>query len=178
MTRPQLDRRNFLASWVGLGWLAFAGSAGSMFAGLFRFMFPNVLFEPAQSFRAGRLDEYAIGEVSNRWKEQHGVWIIRTEEQLYAIVATCTHLGCTPNWSPAEQIFKCPCHGSGFDRSGINIEGPAPRPLERCGIAYARDGEIIVDKSRRFAHERGEWSNPASFLAAGPPQPAAAKERG
>ena len=30
--------------------------------------------------------------------------------------------------------FKCPCHGSGYYRTGINFEGPTPRPLERAAI--------------------------------------------
>ena len=32
----------------------------------------------------------------------------------YALLVTCTHLGCTPNYLSAESKFKCPCHGSGF----------------------------------------------------------------
>jgi cytochrome b6-f complex iron-sulfur subunit len=157
------SRRRFL-SWLSLGWLAFAGAAAAMSAGLVRFMFPNVLFEPPQSFRAGMPEDYAVGEVANRWKDKHGVWIVRTEHEVYALLARCTHLGCTPNWAPDEETFKCPCHGSGFDRAGMNIEGPAPRPLERCGIYQAANGEIVVDKSQRYAFEKGEWADPASFL--------------
>ena len=37
-----------------------------------------------------------------------------------------------PNWLDGEQKFKCPCHGSGFYMTGVNFEGPAPRPLERA----------------------------------------------
>ena len=52
--------------------------------------------------------------------------------------SVCTHLGCTPNWLEGEQKFKCPCHGSGFYKDGINFEGPAPRPLERYAIRIGR----------------------------------------
>ena len=51
-------------------------------------------------------------------------------------------------WLDAEQKFKCPCHGSGFYKDGINFEGPAPRPLERYAIRVAEDGQLEVDKSR------------------------------
>ena len=77
----------------------------------------------------------------------------------------CTHLGCTPNWLSGEQKFKCPCHGSGFRKTGINFEGPAPRPLERFRVTLADDGQILVDKTRKYQWEKGEWNDPESFLA-------------
>ena len=83
---------------------------------------------------------------------------------IYALSTVCTHLGCTPNWLEAEQKFKCPCHGSGYYKTGVNFEGPTPRPLERFAISLADDGQILVDKSRKFQYEKGEWDNPASFL--------------
>ena len=127
-------------------------------------MFPNVLFEPKTSFKAGPPDDYEIGKVDERWKEKYGVWIVRTAEGLYALSVICTHLGCTPNWLDNEQKFKCPCHGSGFYKSGINFEGPAPRPLERFRISLADDGQILIDKSKKFQQEKGEWNNSESFL--------------
>ena len=83
---------------------------------------------------------------------------------IYALIAICTHLGCTPNWLSEEQKFKCPCHGSGYYKSGINFEGPTPRPLERAAISLASDGQILVDKNVMFRFEKGEWNNPGSFL--------------
>ena len=63
-----------------------------------------------------------------------------------------------------ESKFKCPCHGSGFRMTGIHFEGPAPRPLERFKIGLANDGQILVDKTKSFKWEKGEWENPESFL--------------
>jgi cytochrome b6-f complex iron-sulfur subunit len=83
---------------------------------------------------------------------------------IYALRAVCTHLGCTPNWLPNQQVFKCPCHGSGYYKSGINYEGPTPRPLERLAIGLAGDGQIEVDTSRTFRYEKGEWRDPRSVL--------------
>ena len=107
--------------------------------------------------------------VDARFKPQFGVWIVNTvyngERQIYALQTVCTHLGCTPNWLEAEQKFKCPCHGSGFYIDGINFEGPAPRPLERFAIRIADDGQLEVDKSKRFQEEMGDWTDPASFVA-------------
>ena len=90
---------------------------------------------------------------------------MRTEETVYALIAVCTHLGCTPNWLPTQNKFKCPCHGSGYYKSGVNFEGPTPRPLERAKIFLdPSDGQIVVDKSVQFHQERGEWVNPDSFI--------------
>jgi cytochrome b6-f complex iron-sulfur subunit len=83
-----------------------------------------------------------------------------------AISTVCTHLGCTPNWLEADQKFKCPCHGSGFYPSGVNFEGPAPRPLERFKIFIGDDGQIVVDKTKKFQQEKGEWDDPNSYIPA------------
>ena len=57
-------------------------------------------------------------------------------------------------WTQSRSL-KCPCHGSGFYKDGINFEGPAPRPLERYAIRVASDGQLEVDKSRKFQEEMG-----------------------
>ncbi len=158
-----MDRRTFI-KWLTLGWGAFAAVVAGSGTLIMRFLFPNVLFEPKQTFRAGLPDEYQIGEVSERWKAQHSVWIVRDSEKVYALSTVCTHLGCTPNWLTNENKFKCPCHGSGFYKSGINFEGPAPRPLERFKIYLSDDGEIMVDKTKKFQQEKGEWNDPESYI--------------
>src|SRR3989442_2225467 len=167
-TSPLLTRR----AWMGLAWGAFSAASAAALAATGRFMFPNVLNEPPQQFKAGFPNEYGMG-VDERWKEKFGVWIVRTPDDIvarapgfYAIISTCTHLGCTPNYLSAESKFKCPCHGSGFRLSGINFEGPTPRPLERARVVLADDGQILVDKSRHFQWELGQWKDPESFLKA------------
>lgn len=172
-----VDRRELLrigglsVPWIGLAWAAFTGTMGIAATATARFMFPNVLFEPPSSFKAGFPEEYTTGKVDERFKPGFGCWLVRTADDMthhkpgfYALSTVCTHLGCTPNWLEAESKFKCPCHGSGFRKTGINFEGPAPRPLERYRIAWADDGQILVDKSKKFQQEKGQWENPESFL--------------
>ncbi len=160
----EVSRRGFLST-IGVAWAAFAAACGAGAIATTRFMFPNVLFEPPQTFKAGFPSEFQVGTVDNRFKESYGVFVVRDEQGIYALKAVCTHLGCTPNWLEAENKFKCPCHGSGFYRSGINYEGPAPRPLERYRVVLAEDGQILIDKTKSFAFEKGEWSNPESMVA-------------
>lgn len=158
------SRRHFIFTWLGLAWTAFTLATGAALSTVLRFMFPNVLFEPKSTFKAGNPNDYEVDVVDERWKDKYGVWVVRVPEGLYALSTVCTHLGCTPNWLDNEKKFKCPCHGSGFYKTGINFEGPAPRPLERYRISLADDGQILIDKSKKFQQEKGEWNNPESFL--------------
>ena len=162
-SKKDLDRKSFI-SWLSVGWLAFAGATGGFFTILIRFLFPNVLFEPPQSFKIGFPDDFAVGKVDTRFKKKFAVWIVRDDTSIYALSTVCTHLGCTPNWLEAEQKYKCPCHGSGFRKTGIHFEGPAPRPLERYAVSLAPDGQILVDKTRSFKWEKGEWEIEESSL--------------
>ncbi len=160
-------RRGFMVSSFATAWVAFTASMAAMFLGTLRFLFPNVLSEPPTSFRAGDKNSFEEGKVEDKFKEV-GAWVIRgrnekNEPVLYALSTTCTHLGCTPNWLEADRKFKCPCHGSGFMISGVNFEGPAPRPLERYAIKDD-NGQIVVDKSRKFQFELGQWKDPDSFI--------------
>lgn len=149
------SRRDFFS----LATLAVLGSmvVGSL-AAFVRFMFPRVLFEPKLTFKAGSPEDYPAGTVSEKFIGTQGVWIVRSDEGFYAMSAVCTHLGCTPKWLEYENKFRCPCHGSGFTRDGINFEGPAPRALERLRIDLTEDGELIVDKGKVFLYEKGEWN--------------------
>ncbi len=135
---------------------------------LARYLFPNVLTEPPSQFKVGSPDDFAPGQVETKFKAQFGIWLVSADYQgepcIFALSTVCTHLGCTPNWLDSEQKFKCPCHGSGFYKDGINFEGPAPRPLERYAIRVASDGQLEVDKSRKYQEEMGQWQDPASFV--------------
>jgi len=165
----KLIPRRSMISWMTLAWAAFSASMLAAATATGRFMFPNVLFEPPPTFKAGTLDELQQGIVDERFKPL-GVWLVKDNDVVtgalgvYALSTVCTHLGCTPNWLPGEEKFKCPCHGSGYYKNGINFEGPTPRPLERFAISLADDGQILVDKSIKFQYEKGEWINPQSFL--------------
>ena len=157
------SRRDFVGR---LGWGGFTVFTTVSLLAFVRSAFPRVLFTPPSSFKAGLPNEYTIGEVSERFKQEQRVWIIREADGFYALFAKCTHLGCTPRWLKIEEKFKCPCHGSGFRKTGINFEGPAPRPLERFRIALAEDGQLVVDKSVVYRFERGDWERPGAFLRA------------
>ena len=160
-------RRLFLltlvGSWFAVAWTTMTLALLAMTLGSLRFLFPNVLVEPPSRVKVGFPDQYEEGKVVERYKDQN-IWVVRYNGTIYALSTTCTHLGCTPNWLEREEKFKCPCHGSGFHITGINFEGPAPRPLERWAVSVGDDGQLVVDKSKKFQYERQEWGNPESFI--------------
>lgn len=41
---------------------------------------------------------------------------------------------------------------------------PGTRPLERYAIHVADDGQLEVDKSRKYQEELGQWLNPDCFV--------------
>ncbi len=162
------ERRDFLSgAALATGWVAFGAGLGVACGPAFgRFMMPNVLEEPDPRVRVGKLQRYlemAPGDVNEDYKSQ-GIWMIREEERIAALNIICTHLGCIPNWLPNDRKFKCPCHGSGYKPTGINFEGPTPRPLERFRI-FVEDGIVVVDKSKKYQHELGQWEQVGSYLA-------------
>jgi len=91
--------------------------------------------------------------IDQRFLMTNRVWVVREPDRMFVIYARCTHLGCTPEWKPAENKFKCPCHGSGYDSEGVNFEGPAPRPMDRANVSLDPTGQIAVDTSRLYVDD-------------------------
>jgi cytochrome b6-f complex iron-sulfur subunit len=159
-----LSRRRMF---INFGWASISAFFGGMGIALARFFFPRTLFEPPTTFKAGFPTEYTIGTVNTNYQKSNRVWIVREAKGIYVLYAKCTHLGCTPVWRDSDNKFKCPCHGSGFTREGINYEGPAPRPLERCQVALADDGQLLINTAVTFKQEKGQWSDLRSYLRLG-----------
>ncbi|MBM3812084.1 MAG: Rieske 2Fe-2S domain-containing protein [Acidimicrobiia bacterium] len=136
---------------------AVLGSLGVNFFMFLRFFFPRVLFEPKTKFKIGYPADFGFG-VDTKFQNAYRIWVVRNTEGIFVISAICTHLGCTPDWKPSENKFKCPCHGSGYDSEGVNFEGPAPRPMDRAQVELDTDGQIIVDLAKSYKWPKGERS--------------------
>lgn len=156
----EISRRKVLGFF---GWGAFWTTIAGTLAGTGRFMFPSVIYEPSPVFKIGPAKDYPPG-VSTKFLGTKGVWIINDGSVIYALIAICTHLGCTPDWLLNENKFKCNCHGSGYYVSGVNFEGPAPRAMERAAISLGDDGQLVVDKSKKFLFEKGDWEKTDAFV--------------
>ena len=65
---------------------------------------------------------------------------------LYAINATCTHLGCLVKQAPTG--FACPCHGSRYTPNGSVTNGPATQPLKYSALTIDSSGKVVLDLSQ------------------------------
>src|SRR5262245_35088600 len=75
--------------------------------------------------------------------EQRTIFLVKTgDAEVAAFDATCTHLGCLVAWDAQGQVFKCPCHGGVYDRTGAVKDGPPPDPLVK--VATRVDGDRVL----------------------------------
>jgi cytochrome b6-f complex iron-sulfur subunit len=139
-------------------WATVAGALTTFFLMFVRFFLPRSILEPSSIFRIGPPADYALG-VDTKWQQQYRIWVTRTSDRLFVIYARCTHLGCTPERKASENKFKCPSHGRGDDSEGINVEGPAPRPMDRAKVTLDAEGQIVVDVGKLFEWPKGEPSH-------------------
>ena len=68
------------------------------------------------------------------------VIVINLGAELFrAFSNVCTHAGCGIDRFERSRMI-CPCHGSEYDTSGVNVAGPAPEPLRELvvGLDAAR----------------------------------------
>jgi len=149
-------------------WACIWGYLGINFLMFLRFFFPRALYEPNTVFSIGYPADFELG-IDQRFLMTERIWVVKEPGRMFVIYARCTHLGCTPEWKPAENKFKCPCHGSGYDAEGINFEGPAPRPMDRAHMELDATGKIIVDTSRLYMDDPragvNQFNDPGAFLS-------------
>jgi cytochrome b6-f complex iron-sulfur subunit len=135
------QRRDFIKA--GVGSLLLAGGGAAVFG--YEFLSPNVLYEPSPIVNAGKVERYAKGTVTP--DPANGLYIVHSDEGIYAMSAVCTHLGCLTTWKADSNSIACPCHGSKFRTDGTKIEGPAPQPLAWLKTSISDDGELLIDRS-------------------------------
>lgn len=70
------SRRDFFGR---LGWCGFGVFSLVSLFGFLRSAFPRVLFKPPSTFKAGFPSDYTVGEVSEKFKKDYRVWIVREE---------------------------------------------------------------------------------------------------
>ena len=150
-------------------WAALGGYLGVNLLMFLRYFFPRALYEPNTVFSIGYPTDFNLG-IDQRFLMTNRIWVIREPDRIFVIFARCcTHLGCTPEWKPSENKFKCPCHGSGYDSEGVNFEGPAPRPMDRAHIEKDATGKLIVDTSRLYVDDPNagvnHFNDPGAFLS-------------
>ncbi len=150
---PDATRRRFLFGLLGgLGAGLFAEAAAVVAA----FLAPEARGSGGRRIECGRADEFAPGEV--RLILDGRLFVVRRDDGFLALSQKCTHLACLVPWDAERGTFKCPCHGGTYDRDGLVLSGPPPRPLDLVGLQVV-NGELIADtgtivRRKSFAPEQ------------------------
>ena len=143
----QRVRRNFLKRlWQILGIIALAEFLWFILS-LLKPSKENHKSRPADTLRViGSVEEFPAGSVTP--DRVNRLYIVREEDGGFlALSLTCPHLGCSVMWNEEKQQFDCPCHSSAFDRRGIVLSSPAPRPLDYLPVII-EEGKVKVDAGR------------------------------
>jgi cytochrome b6-f complex iron-sulfur subunit len=152
---PLISRRSFLAL-MGTG-VCLVGLGSMLNASLLGFLYPNAMKEPPSIFSIGRPEEILArdGKVYN---PKNKIFIETLSGKVRVQTAICTHLGCIVN--AVSTGYACPCHGSTYDRHGLNTGGPAPTPLVYFAAFKGASGDIMVDKSKTTLDWEEAWYSP------------------
>jgi len=129
-------RGRFMVGCAGLG----AATAGFL-AATFRYLVPNVLYEPSRRFAVGTPADFAPDSVT--FLPDRRLFVFNSPDGFYCISSVCTHLGC--NVKRGGPGFECPCHGSRFDENGQVVHGPAPRSLAWFALSLSPHDQLVVD---------------------------------
>lgn len=82
-------------------------------------------------------------------KVTFGAYAIKTGGKIVVLSLTCSHLGCSVQWTPSSHQFDCPCHGSIFDIVGNVLHGPAIAPLSH--LAWTQGSKPTEIKVQGYA---------------------------
>ncbi len=93
------------------------------------------------------LNEVHVGEARFfTFKRRPALLIRKSDTELVALSAVCTHLGCIVKYHEDSKQLLCPCHGAKYDQNGRVLGGPAPKPLTAYNVRIEA-GTIIVEEA-------------------------------
>jgi Rieske Fe-S protein len=92
----------------------------------------------AQSIAPGQAARFRVGAVEGFLVNPGG------GRQVYALSASCTHMGCMLSWLESAGTFLCPCHGAQYNANGTVLSGVARHPLPRLQVRLGDEGRYYV----------------------------------
>jgi cytochrome b6-f complex iron-sulfur subunit len=167
---PGMTRQSILA-WAGWGTIGLV--ALQAVVAFIVFFWPRKLGTFGSKIAVGTPDQYKPGEV--KYFVDGKFYLVRLSPDdagvdggaggFLALYQRCVHLGCTVPWRPEFEwpyegrtvrgLFRCPCHGSTYLKTGQIIFGPAPRPLDYMRMSL-EGGRLMVDTGAIRKRERYE----------------------
>ena len=143
----KISRRHYLEIF---GKLSVITTIAAVALGAVKAFIPKVLYEPSAKFKIGKPADFPEGIT---FLSKYKLYIFRNGNDFHAVSAICTHLNCVADWKPDQQEFYCSCHGSVFAEDGVNLEGPAPRPLIWHPLSFAPDGNFFIETNKQVTSE-------------------------
>lgn len=72
--------------------------------------------------------------------------LFRTKKGVFAFSRSCTHEGCSVDYSTANKKLICPCHGATFDPydGAKAVVGPANMPLPKVKVAIQGNWVVLA----------------------------------
>lgn len=148
-----MDRRGFLTLATKVGGAAAVGVIAG--PALLTTMTPLFAREVESWVRVGPMETFALDRVTQAIVEvpredraeslrRHGVFVLRTADEITVFSRTCTDLGCPVTWDAGSGWFFCPCHGGIFAKDGTAKAGPPKRPLYRYATRV-ENGVLLID---------------------------------
>ena len=154
--KNQLSRRNFLAIATG----AIGGLIGIVMAipAVVYIIGPALQKKTSENWvRLGPTSKVELGNPSlfKATVQSQTGWIV-TEDEVSVYILTedgreyialsniCTHLGCRVRWIADQNQYFCPCHNAIFDKTGLVLSGPPPKPLDRYETKVEDDQLYIL----------------------------------
>jgi len=154
--KDQLSRRNFLAIATG----AIGGLIGIVMAipAVAYIIGPALQKKTSENWvRLGPTSKVELGNPSlfKATVQSQTGWIV-TEDEVSVYILTedgreyialsniCTHLGCRVRWIADQNQYFCPCHNAIFDKTGLVLSGPPPKPLDRYETKVEDDQLYIL----------------------------------
>ena len=158
-----VDRREFLGWVVKCGVGAVTAIVAIPLVGFV--LSPLLTAKQPQWYEVGPVDNFRLGKTvlttfpkakKDAWVEADvptPIYVRREGETKFAVFdPRCTHLGCMVQWSSDANQFFCPCHAAVFNAQGVNVAGPAPRPLDRYEYKVERD-TLYVGELQKVAEK-------------------------
>jgi len=119
-------------------------TGGASLVGLLQYLSYETDPPPQSIFPAGAPESYRVGTATIipgaravLYREKDGFW---------AVSLVCSHLGCTTE--EAGSGYRCPCHGSRYDRQGRVLNGPGKLALKAVMVEEDAEGNLVIDISR------------------------------
>ena len=142
----EVSRRGFLDYLLGGSILAFLAS---ILYPIISYLKPAKIPEASVSMvKAGNLSEIPVNSSKIiKFGNKPAILIRTPKNEFKGFIAVCTHLDCTVQYKPDDEVIWCACHNGRYDLNGINIAGPPPRPLINL-IVTIKDQEIYISRER------------------------------